>query len=94
VIRREGELLRVEGPVTLQTVPSLLAEAAGHIASVRRVDFSAATEVDSSAVALALEWQRQALAAGGGLTLENLPQAMQNLASLYGVSELLHPGVR
>ncbi len=88
MIRRDGDALHIEGPVTLQTVPDLLAGAAPHIAAgVRRIDFSAATEIDSSAVALALEWQRQTRE---GLALENLPQAMQNLARLYGVSDLLH----
>ena len=90
MIRLDGDLLRIEGPVTLDSVPDLLAEAAVHIASgVRRIDFSGATEVDSAAVALALEWQRQA--GNRTLELQNLPQAMQNLASLYGVSDLLHP---
>ncbi len=88
--RLEGDVLRLEGPVTLHTVPDLLAEATGHLANgVRRVDFSAVTEVDSAAVALALELQRQVRTANGALALENLPQAMQNLAHLYGVSELL-----
>ena len=90
MIRRDGEVLAVVGPVMFNTVPDLLAEAADHIASgVRRIDFSGATEVDSAAVALALEWQRQAGGAGGGLALEHVPQAMQNLARLYGVSDLL-----
>ena len=86
MIRLEGDVLRVEGPVTLQTVPGLLSESAEHLANgVRRIDFSAVTEVDSAAVALALEWQRRSVAASGGLELEHLPQAMQNLAQLYGV---------
>jgi phospholipid transport system transporter-binding protein len=89
-VRCDGEVLVVSGRITLDTVPELLAAAAGHIASgVRRIDFAAATEVDSAAVALALEWQRQASGAGHALALEHLPQAMQNLARLYGVSDLL-----
>ncbi len=92
MIRLNGDALHIEGPVTLQTVPELLAGAAPHLAAgVRRIDFSAATEVDSSAVALALEWRRQAR---DGLVLENLPAAMQNLARLYGVSDLLQAPAR
>jgi len=90
-MRREGETLHLEGPVTLQTVPQLLAEAAEHLAEVRRVDFAGATEVDSAAVALALELQRQARERSAPLTLEHFPPAMENLAPLYGVSELLQP---
>jgi phospholipid transport system transporter-binding protein len=92
VIRRDAEILSVEGPVTMQTVPGLVEAAAQHFADgVRTVSFSGATEVDSSAVALALEWQRQAAARGVPLRLEGLPEAMINLATLYGVAELLQP---
>ncbi len=90
MIRREGDSLLLEGAITLDTVPGLLDAVAEHLrqgASV--VDFNAVTEVDSAAVALALEWLRQAAQAGTGLRLANLPAAMQNLAKLYGVSELL-----
>ena len=90
MIRLDGDVLKVEGPVTFETVPELLAGSAAHIAAgVRRVDFSAATDVDSAAVALALEWRRQAGEAV--LAFEHMPEAMLNLAGLYGVSELLQP---
>jgi phospholipid transport system transporter-binding protein len=53
------------------------------------VDFRQVTDIDSSAVALALEWLRQARRNNTELRLVNLPAAMLNLAKLYGVSELL-----
>jgi phospholipid transport system transporter-binding protein len=56
------------------------------------VDFGAVTEVDSSAVALLLEWRRQAEGRNLTLRLANPPAALQNLAELYGVLELLPPG--
>ena len=90
MIRREGDSLILEGPVTLDTVPGLVGPAEEHLRQgVRVVDFRDVTEVDSSAVALALEWLRQASESQTGLRLANLPAAMQNLAKLYGVSELL-----
>ena len=90
MIRREGESLILEGAVTFYTVPGLVAAAEEHIRQgVRVVDFRNVTEVDSSAVALALEWLRQAARNDIALRLENLPAAMRNLATLYGVSELL-----
>jgi len=49
------------------------------------------TEADSAAVALVIEWVRQAERANVALRLVNLPASMQNLAKLYGVSELLQP---
>ena len=90
MIRREGNSLFLEGAVTLETAPRLIGVVDEHLrqgASV--VDFGGVKEVDSAAVALALEWLRQADQAGAGLRLANLPAAMQNLAKLYGVSELL-----
>ena len=59
----------------------------------RVVDFRGVTEVDSAALALALEWLRQAAGSKSktGLRYANLPVAVQNLAKLYGVSELLQP---
>jgi phospholipid transport system transporter-binding protein len=87
---REGEVLRVDGRLTLETVPALLEEATAKLAGARRIDLAGVTEVDSSAVALALEWQRQA--AGATLAFDNVPESMRNLARLYGVSELLGIG--
>jgi len=89
-ITREGDALRLEGAVTMATVPALLAQAreAG-AAEVRALDFSGATEVDSAAVAFALELRRLTLAHGGTLDLRNLPDGLQKLIALYGVEELL-----
>ena len=90
MIRREGDSLILEGPVTLDTVPALIGAVEENMRQgVRVVDFREVTEVDSAAVALALEWLRQAAESKTGLRLANLPAAMQNLAKLYGVSELL-----
>jgi phospholipid transport system transporter-binding protein len=92
MLRREGDLLLLEGPVTLETVPGLVSAAEAHLRQGAGViDLKGVTEIDSSAVALALEWVRQAERAGVPLRLINVPPSMQNLATLYGVSELLHP---
>ena len=89
-MRREGDTLILEGPVTLDTVPGLAGGAQEQLRQGARViDFHGVTEVDSSAVALALDWLRRA--ENNPLRLEGLPAAMQNLAKLYGVSELLQP---
>ena len=53
------------------------------------LDFKGVTEVDSAAVALALECLREARRRQLALSLANLPEAMQHLAELYAVSELL-----
>ncbi len=90
MIRRDGDSLILEGAVTLDTVPGLIGAAEEHLRQgARVVDFRNVTEVDSAAIALAIEWLREASESGTGLRLANLPAAMQNLAKLYGVSELL-----
>ncbi|MEK7436770.1 MAG: STAS domain-containing protein [Pseudomonadota bacterium] len=90
MITQEGDRLLVQGPVTIGTVSALLAEArALLVQGVAVLDFEAVTEVDSAAVALALECLREARARELALSLTNLPEAMQNLAELYAVSELL-----
>lgn len=62
----------------------------------REIDFSGVTTVDSSAVSVALAWQRAARAQGLQLAFHNLPENFRSLITLYDVSELLgvgrHPG--
>ncbi|HEY6241648.1 MAG TPA: STAS domain-containing protein [Burkholderiales bacterium] len=90
MIRRDGDSLVLEGAVTLDTVSGLIDAVEEHLRQgARVVDFRNVTEVDSAAIALALEWLRRAAESKTGLRLANLPAAMQNLAKLYGVSELL-----
>ena len=93
MIRREGDAILLEGPLTLATVASFAEAMRDHLRQgARVVDFKGVTEVDSSAIALALEWLRQVGEdAPGAPKFANLPAAMQNLAKLYGVSELLQP---
>ena len=92
-MRREGDRLIVDGPVTLESVPALAQEIDTHLGSGAAVlDLAGVTEIDSSAVALVLEWRRQAERRNVALRLANAPEALQNLAKLYGVLELLPPG--
>ena len=53
------------------------------------VDFAAVTEVDSAALSLMFEWQREARRRNIKLAFRNLPASLQSLATLYGVSELV-----
>ena len=90
MITQEGDRLLVDGPVTIATVSALLAQTRALLApGVAVLDFKGVTEVDSAAVALALECMREARRRKLALSLANLPEAMQHLAQLYAVSELL-----
>ena len=90
MIKQEGDRLLLQGPVTLGTVSALLAQVRTQLAPGAAVlDFAQVSEVDSAAVALALECLREARQRKLPLSLANLPEAMQHLAELYAVSELL-----
>jgi phospholipid transport system transporter-binding protein len=91
-----GEVLRLEGTLSYETIPAVLAETALYAARADlpetiRIDFADVTGVDSAAVALLLEWRRMAGARGKTLVFENLPANLLALAGLYGVSELIQP---
>jgi phospholipid transport system transporter-binding protein len=82
----------VEGPITLENVTSVLAESERAFTGTHLVvDLAGVTEVDSAAVSLLLEWQRQARAVSRRIEVVNIPASLQSLAELYGVSELLTP---
>ena len=90
MIERRGEVVLLAGGVTIGTVPGLVDAISEHLSQgAKQVDLSKVTEVDSSAVALLLEWQRQAAGHGTTLNWTGVPAALQNLANLYGVQELL-----
>ena len=90
MIKQAGDRLLLQGPVTIATVSALLAQVRTLLAPGAAVlDFAEVSEVDSAAVALALECLREARRRKLPLSLANLPEAMQHLAELYAVSELL-----
>lgn len=90
-MQREGDRLMLDGAVTLGVAAAMLTESAPLLADgVAVVDFAAVTATDSAALALAVEWKRQAAAAGRDLQFANLPESMRNMAKLYAVTEILH----
>ena len=89
-----SEVLKLEGPLSFESLPRVLAESAAYEAKPDlpdrlTIDFAGVTAVDSSAVALLLEWRRRALARDKQLAFENLPANLLALAELYGVTELI-----
>ena len=90
MIRREGRKMTVSGPVTLATAARVLDEGRQHLAEgVRTIDLTEVSELDSSLLAVALAWLREAHAAKRELAFANPPDALQTLARLYGVERLL-----
>lgn len=91
-----SEVLALEGPLSFESLPSVLAQSQSYCARPElpdclTIDFAAITEVDSSAVALLLEWRREAARLGKRLAFENLPANLLALAELYGVTGLIQP---
>jgi len=93
-----GEVLVLEGALSFETLPGILERSAEYAARTDlpdrlTIDFGSVASVDSSAVALLLEWRRQAAARGKRLDFVNLPANLLALARLYGVEELIAPPV-
>lgn len=89
-----GEVLALTGALSFETLPAVLAQSAEYEARADlperlTIDFAGITGVDSSAVALLLEWRRQALRRKKTLEFVNLPANLLALARLYGVEDLI-----
>ncbi|MGE0356763.1 MAG: lipid asymmetry maintenance protein MlaB [Burkholderiales bacterium] len=92
----KAEVLALEGALSFETLPVVLERSREYtsrpdLPDRLTIDFSAITEVDSSAVALLLEWRREAARRGKGLFFVNLPANLLSLAELYGVTGLIQP---
>ena len=74
-----------EAAALAATLPDTVASGSG----VLRVDASALTAFDSATLALLLQAQRLAQAAGRGFEVVGTPPKLLQLASLYGVDALL-----
>ncbi len=93
-IEQSGEVFTVEGALSFETLPAVLAESDKYAARTDlpdklTIDLAQVTGVDSSAVALLLEWRRRAQRAGKTLAFVNLPPNLLALARLYGVADLI-----
>jgi phospholipid transport system transporter-binding protein len=53
------------------------------------LDASALTQFDSAALAVLLEFRRETLALGKSFALQGMPPRLGNLATLYGIEDLL-----
>ena len=89
-----SEVLAITGDLTFATIPDVLVlsaefEARPDLPDRLVIDFVGVSGVDSSAVALLLEWRREALRRGKTLVFTNLPANLVALARLYGVADLI-----
>lgn len=90
LIETQGNTLRISGAMTLENVNALLEESnAAFTAENLEMDLAGVSEVDSTAVSLMFEWLRQAHKRNISLTFVNLPANLVNMATLYGVLDLI-----
>lgn len=92
MISVEGSTLRVTAPMVIANARELLARGQDALVAapgLARVDLSAVTEADSSALTLLFAWLRRAQAQGRQLDIVAPPAGLLSLAELYGVSDLL-----
>jgi len=89
-------MLTLSGPLTQREAPRVLREGEAQLgqaraagAAVLQVDCAGLSQVDSSALAVLLSWERSARVAGLALDITGVPQTLSNLATLYGVESLL-----
>ena len=82
--------LKIAGAVIIDSARTLLEGGRGYcVADDVTLDFSGVEEVDSSALALILEYRRAAESAGKRVSVCNLPASLKTLADLYGVTDLI-----
>ena len=90
MISRDGDVVRVSGPVTIDNVTAVIEAGRQAIAgSDSVVDLSGLENVDSAAISMMLEWMRDAARAGRRVRFANLPENLRTLAKVYGVLDVL-----
>lgn len=92
MIVRQGNVLLISCPMTVDTVGELLAEGAEILNAgndALELDLGRVEDADSAGISLIFEWLRQAQSQSRQLTFLNLPQSLLSLARLYGVLEMI-----
>lgn len=81
------------GPLTFETVARLfraMEKSAAGEPPPEQIDLAGVTTIDSAGLALLLEWQSRARAAGRELTVRNAPDGLLRLARLCEAMDLLN----
>jgi phospholipid transport system transporter-binding protein len=83
------QLFKPKGAIVINTVNQLVSEGSALVKNHHLlVDFSETTDIDSSALAMILQWRRDAEAAQKQLSFVHVPENLNTLAELYGVAFL------
>lgn len=91
---RDG-LVEVSGALTFETVPQFFAASGGWLGAgsgALTVDLRGVTRIDSAGVALLLEWRQTARQAGRDLVYAAVPEQVQHLIRVNGLSQAFNQG--
>jgi phospholipid transport system transporter-binding protein len=81
---------KVSGEVLMDGANAMLiASQALPLSENTLIDFGGATELDTAAISLILEWKRRAAREAKQIRLVNVPETLKSLAHLYGVAEFV-----
>src|SRR5262245_42438254 len=91
ITRGADRVWNVSGALTLESAPAVLDESGAIFTdgTEQVLDLKEVTDFDSAALALVIEWLRQARTHGARLRLRNVPQELNAVADVCGVSALL-----
>lgn len=90
MIQREGNILRVSGSLTMDSIGTAFAEAMQPMDGKDwTIDLARVEAADSAAVSLLLAWLRNAQRHQAKLNFVNVPDNLYSLAGLYGVADAL-----
>lgn len=83
--------LKLSGSISFRTSPDLLRQSRGYFSGTTALEISMASvsRVDSSAVALMLEWYRQAREEDINMTFIELPEALLDLLRVFNLESRL-----
>ena len=87
MIVRQGNRYLIDGPITFDTVGSLVSGDSVFEGDSVVVDLDRVTRADSSALALMMEWVRRH--GNRHIAFANLGHNLQSLAELYGMTGLI-----
>jgi phospholipid transport system transporter-binding protein len=89
--RGEDGSYRLSGPLVFDSVPELYEGLMSELRGTAdvTVDLSGVTRADSAGMALLVEWQRMARAAGGAVRVVNMPPQVLRMVHVTGLEELL-----
>lgn len=86
MIALDGDILRVSGAMRLPEAGKLRDAGLALLKSARSIDLSGVDDVDSSAIAVLLAWERASAGPGDPLPVTGAPAGLTSLARLYEVS--------